>query len=132
MIAHGLSGWSFAYNRRRTTLGLCVYHRRTIELSLPFVKRNGEEVIRDTLLHEIVHALVGPGHGHDAVWRSQCLAIGARSVRCGHADMPPGRWQARCKGCGRAFHRHRQPQPLAGWFCRHCGPGRGGLVWQLG
>jgi predicted SprT family Zn-dependent metalloprotease len=107
LVSHGLSGWSFAYNRRKRTLGLCVYHRRTLELSLHFVERNGVAAIRDTLLHEIAHALVGPGHGHDAAWKRQCVVIGARPVRCGHADMPEGRWQARCEGCGRTFHRHR-------------------------
>jgi predicted SprT family Zn-dependent metalloprotease len=132
LVAHGLIDWSFAFNRRKRTLGLCVYHRRTIELSSHFVHRNGAAEIRDTLLHEIAHALVGPGHGHDAAWRRQCLAIGARPVRCGVANMPPGHWRAHCGGCGRAFHRHRRPQPLTGWFCQHCGPGRGGLVWQLG
>ena len=30
--------------------------------------------IRDTLLHEIAHAIVGPGHAHDAVWQTRCAA----------------------------------------------------------
>jgi predicted SprT family Zn-dependent metalloprotease len=130
LVSHGLSGWSFAFNRRKRTLGLCVYHRRTIQLSLHFVQRNGDEVIRDTLLHGIAHALVGLGHGHDAAWKRQCVAIGARPVRCGHADMPEGRWQAKCEGCRRTFHRHRRPEQTKGWFCRDCGPKRGRLVWH--
>jgi predicted SprT family Zn-dependent metalloprotease len=46
-------------------MGLCLYEPKAIELSLHFIERNAEDVIRDTLLHEIAHALVGPGHGHD-------------------------------------------------------------------
>jgi predicted SprT family Zn-dependent metalloprotease len=132
LAAHGLHGWSFAINRRKRTLGLCVYQRRAIELSAHLVERNGPEAILDTLLHEIAHALVGPGHGHDAVWKQKCAEVGARPVRCGRADMPVGRWQAGCGGCGRQFHRHRQPRPLRGWFCRNCGPERGALVWRHG
>ena len=92
MAHHGLVGWSFHFNRCKTSLGLCVYHRRIIELSIYLVERdNSAEEIRDTILHEIAHALVGARHGHDRVWKRKCVEIGARPMRCGHADMPPGR-----------------------------------------
>jgi predicted SprT family Zn-dependent metalloprotease len=132
LTRHGLRDWTFAFNRRKRNLGLCRYHRKTIELSIFFVDRNDWDEIRDTILHEIAHALVGPDHGHDAVWKAKCLEIGARPERCGQADMPAGRWQARCNGCGQEFSRHRRPRRLKGWFCRACGPERGGFVWQLG
>src|SRR5690242_13087862 len=70
---HGLEGWSFAFNRSKRDLGICRFGPRLIELSVHFVERNAGKVVRDTLLHEIAHALVGPGHGHDAVWRRMCL-----------------------------------------------------------
>lgn len=132
LAAHGLSGWRFAFNRRKQTLGLCVYQRCRIELSVHLVQRKGADEILDTLLHEVAHALVGPGHGHDPVWQRKCLEVGARPQRCGQADMPPSAWQARCGGCGQPFDRHRKPQPLTGWFCRGCGPERGPLVWHPG
>src|ERR1041384_3767501 len=91
---HGLHEWGFAFNRRKSSLGLCVYHCRTIELSVYLVLRNTQDELLDTLLHEIAHALVGPGHGHDLVWKRKCLEIGAKPVRCGQADMPEGRWKA--------------------------------------
>jgi hypothetical protein len=47
------------------------------------VDRNGAEEIVDTILHEIAHALVGPRHGHDTVWKAKCTDIGARPERCG-------------------------------------------------
>jgi predicted SprT family Zn-dependent metalloprotease len=130
MADHGLRSWSFAFNRRKEATGLCDFRRRTIELSIYFVERNPPLEIRDTILHEIAHALVGPGHGHDEIWKRKCIAIGARPERTGAADMPPGRWQARCGRCGMEFHRHRRPQRLRGWFCRTCGPKQGTLVWR--
>jgi predicted SprT family Zn-dependent metalloprotease len=111
-------------------MGLCVYHRCTIEQSIHFVERNSADEIRDTILHEIAHALVGPGHGHDAVWKRKCVEIGARPERCGDADMPAGSWQSRCGHCGKDFHRHKRPKRARGWFCRDCGPERGKLVWR--
>ncbi len=130
LATHGLHGWSFAFNRSKLNMGLCRYGPRVIELSTHFVERNPAGAVRDTLLHEIAHALVGPGHGHDAVWKAKAVEVGARPERCGRADMPEGRWRARCGGCGASFHRHRRPKRLRGWFCRRCGPERGGLVWQ--
>jgi predicted SprT family Zn-dependent metalloprotease len=132
MARHGLTGWGFAFNRHKRGMGLCRYATRTIELSIHLVDRNSPEEVRDTILHEIAHALVGPGHGHDAAWKRTCREIGARPERCGQADMPRGRWQASCPGCGTAFSRHRRPKRLRGWFCPACGPGRGNLTWSVG
>lgn len=38
----------------------------------------GASVMRQALLHEIAHALVRPGHGHDQVWKDKALQIGCR------------------------------------------------------
>jgi predicted SprT family Zn-dependent metalloprotease len=132
MALHGLRDWQFAFNKRKRSLGLCCYAARTIALSIYLVDRNNAEEIRDTILHEIAHALVGPGHGHDVVWKRKCVEVGARPQRCAEADMPRGRWQAHCGGCGTVFCRHRRPSQEQGWFCRNCGPERGQLVWQVG
>src|SRR5262249_2472181 len=72
LALYGLPDWTFRFNRRKTEMGLCFYGPQRIELSLHFATRNSEEAIRQTLLHEIAHALAGPGHGHDAVWKQKC------------------------------------------------------------
>jgi predicted SprT family Zn-dependent metalloprotease len=130
LVAHGLHDWAFGFNHRKRCLGLCVYHRHTIELSVFFVLQNPPEEIVDTILHEIAHALVGHGHGHDRVWKQKCLEIGAKPLRCGQAEMPEGKWRASCGKCGKAFHRHRKPKQMRGWHCRSCGPERGNLAWK--
>jgi predicted SprT family Zn-dependent metalloprotease len=130
MSRHGLAGWSFAFNRRKRSMGLCRYGEKVIELSIHLVDRNGPEEILDTILHEIAHALVGRRHGHDAVWKAKCIEIGAQPQRCGQADMPEGRWRATCRSCGQVFSRHRKPRRLNGWFCRLCGQERGQLSWR--
>jgi predicted SprT family Zn-dependent metalloprotease len=130
MTQHGLKGWSFDFNRHKRTLGVCRYEARAIELSVYLVYHNGPDEVRDTILHEIAHALVGPGHGHDAVWKAKAVEIGARPRSCGDAEMPRGRWQAQCPRCGQDFSRHRRPRRLTGWFCQACGPERGKLTWR--
>jgi predicted SprT family Zn-dependent metalloprotease len=130
LAAHGLHDWSFAFNRSKRDMGLCRYGTKAIELSIHFVTRNTWAAIRDTLLHEIAHALVGPGHGHDAIWKRTCLDVGAKPQRVSfEVDMPDGRWQARCACCGVVHHKHRKPKRMFGWFCMHCGPARGKLTW---
>jgi hypothetical protein len=113
-----LPDWGFRFNNRVSSSGLRVYPHRgrrgRIELSQPFCERNTAEEVRDTVLHEIAHALAGPGTGHGPVWKVWCLKVGAKPQRCGEADMPSGRWRATCPSCLRVFHRHRKPSRLQG------------------
>ena len=128
---HGLHDWSFTFNRRKCDMGLCLFGPKVIALSRHFVRLNEEDVVRDTLLHEIAHALVGPGHGHDHIWKRKCLEIGAKPERvCDTVAMPAGRWLAQCGGCGMLHHKHRKPKHLVGWYCRRCGQERGRLTWH--
>jgi SprT-like family len=102
LASHGLHDWSFAFNRSKLHMGQCLYGPQVIVLSVHFVELNDDDAVLDTLLHEIAHALVGPGHGHDAVWQAKCVEVGAKPERLSHeVSMPVGPWQAVCPGCGR-------------------------------
>jgi predicted SprT family Zn-dependent metalloprotease len=84
MAEHGLSyrGWRFKWLRAKHTFGVCDYSDRFICISQPLSQINDEEAVTQTILHEIAHALVGPGHGHDKVWKEKCRQIGAKPRRC--------------------------------------------------
>jgi len=122
-----LSDWHFGWNRRKRALGLCRYREKRIELSHHFVTHNDEPQIRETLLHEIAHALAGQKAGHGPIWKATCRRIGCQPVACdkGEAIMPSGRWRAQCKTCGKEYHRHKRPPKHAKYWCRKCGPEKG-------
>ncbi|NHA66822.1 SprT-like domain-containing protein [Phycicoccus flavus] len=116
---HGLEGWTVVADRAKTRAGVCRFGRREIGISGPLTALHPEEEVRDTLLHEIAHALVGPEHGHDAVWRATAVRIGCSGERCVSPDAPrvPGDWVGRCPA-GHEKTRHRAPTRLAS--CGRC------------
>jgi predicted SprT family Zn-dependent metalloprotease len=130
MALHGIAHWSFAWNRRKRSLGLCRYRQQRIELSRYFVHANDQAQVRETILHEIAHALAGEKAGHGPVWKAMCAKVGCKPERCdsGIAIMPSGRWLARCRACGKEYSRHRRPARRARYWCRPCGPDRGQIL----
>lgn len=119
LAEHGPRGWTFAWDRAKVRAGACHHGDRRITLSRHITLAHDEAEVRETVLHEIAHALVGPRHGHDAVWRDRALALGATGARCYQGDQPvvPGRWQGRC-AAGHLVHRHRRPSRLL--VCTRC------------
>lgn len=131
MQTHGLTGWSFGFNRAKRQLGVCRFAAKRIELSAHFVSANDEAAVRDTLLHEIAHALAGREAGHGPRWKAICAELGCKPERLDHeAVMPEGRWRAKCPSCSEAFHRHRRPMRGRTYACRRCGPRRGKLRFE--
>ena len=66
---HGLDDWEVAYDNAKLRAGICRFGDKVLGLSAPLTAVHDEDDVRDTILHEIAHALVGPRHGHDATWR---------------------------------------------------------------
>lgn len=87
MLEHGLDNWTFKWNNRRRSLGVCFYNRKQIQLSRFWIKLVSYEKIIDTILHEIAHALVGFKHGHNHIWRAKAREIGANPNRCYQHDL---------------------------------------------
>ncbi|QQE11090.1 SprT-like domain-containing protein [Planctomycetota bacterium] len=132
MREHELSStWTFGFNHRKRALGLCNYSAKRIELSVHLINHNDEDAVRDTLLHEIAHALAGANAGHGPIWKQKCIEIGARPERCDSAaTMPKGKWKAVCGSCEKAHTRHRRPLKGRTYYCRQCGPDVGELVFK--
>lgn len=118
---HGLTGWRVELDRAKTRAGACHYAKKLITLSGPLTWLHSEEQVRDTILHEVAHALVGPRHRHDKVWRATAVRIGCTGERCVPLDAPKveGDWTGTCPA-GHEVNRHRRPQRLQS--CSRCAP----------
>jgi predicted SprT family Zn-dependent metalloprotease len=118
MRQHGLQGWSVRLDHARRRAGQCDYTRRVISLSRHYVRHADTAHIHDTILHEIAHALVGPHHGHDAVWRRKAREIGCSATRCHTLTFATAPWVMRCpNGCFEVA-RHRRKSGLVCATCR--------------
>lgn len=113
MLLHGLLNWKFKFDRAKKRLGSCHHTAKTITLSRFYVELNHEDKIINTILHEIAHALVGAGHGHDAVWRQKALEIGCDGARCSKANAVEGKYKAVCPHCKTIFHKFRKPKRVS-------------------
>lgn len=123
MKQHGLTslGWGFELDNAKRRFGVCRHRNRTISISKHLATLNDEAKVKDTILHEIAHALVGPNHGHDHVWKRKCIEIGAKPERCYSTDetnTPTLRYVAKCEACGKEHQKVKRPQPLSKYACR--------------
>ena len=118
---HGLTAWKLVWNRAKDTHGLCDYRTMTITLSEAMQHVSDQDYL-DTVLHEIAHALVGPGHAHGYVWRRQCLAIGGNgqqyvSKAASAAVKATAPWEGRCPKCTHVTRQHRAPLRVKACRC---------------
>jgi predicted SprT family Zn-dependent metalloprotease len=134
MDRHGLTsqGWYFEFDNAKNRAGVCRFNRKVIGLSRVLMPHMKPEKIKDTILHEIAHALVGARHGHDRVWQRKALEIGCNADRCWtHNDLNEGsaevlakqsKYTLTCPSCGQEHGMHRKPK--AKRSCGKCSGGR--------
>jgi predicted SprT family Zn-dependent metalloprotease len=121
MDENGLQDWKIKTETAYSRAGVCFHYEKEIRLSEQYIARMPDEEITDTILHEIAHALLPAGHGHDDVWRDTCIRIGARPKRC----VPEGitverKWVAICPTCGGRFGRMKKVRRGSTRWCRKC------------
>lgn len=113
-----LNEWKVKFNDRHCSFGLCSYDEKTIYLSRHLVVLNSVERVMNTILHEIAHALLGPGFGHSKEWKNLCIKIGGNGIRCyTEANTVTPKFLRKytyvCITCGRETHKSyvlRQPR----------------------
>jgi predicted SprT family Zn-dependent metalloprotease len=126
MDQYGLRDWKFKFDNAKCRFGVCRRRSKVVGLSCYLTILNGEEQVRDTVLHEIAHALCPAGEHHGPLWQSVAKLIGCSSERCYSSDVvrPLGRWTATCRTCGRKTNQHKRPKHRRS--CGTCSPG----VWN--
>lgn len=97
MDRHGLRDWTLAFVESRRRLGDCRYDQQLIRIARHHAIEHPEADIRDTVLHEIAHALAGHAAGHGPVWKTVARRIGA-TPRAKAYDLAPVPAQPRGAG----------------------------------
>lgn len=106
---HGLHDWTGKLDNARRRFGLCDFKNRCISISRPLCELNSDDEVRDTILHEIAHALAWVRHGvncgHDKRWKSICTEIGARPEACydNEVTQPSAPWVLAHRDTGEVF-----------------------------
>lgn len=136
-----LGDWSFGFDRAVRRLGCCRLQEKRITLSRHFVAlylaRGDSGQIQRTLRHELAHALAWThhrSHGHGAVWKRYCAALGIpeerATTKCADftpPDRPPRRvrWLLCHAETGEVFKEYtRCPRHRAAYYRRCYIPGR--------
>lgn len=73
-LKYELEHYKFKYGYGWKYKGMCT--NTTITLALNFALKGSMEEIKNTLLHEIAHALVGSNVGHRLEWQDKAKELG--------------------------------------------------------
>lgn len=136
MSLHGLiaQGWKFKLDGAPKRFGVCRHHLKTISMSRVLVELNEEPKVKDTILHEIAHALVSPGHKHDSVWRAKAIEIGCNGEQYYNAPGKPADtivytpWKLVCPHCKRESGRVKKTETA--YACGKCSRLLTGKKWS--
>lgn len=110
----GLDGWEIRFSNGKRYLGHCKCSKKTISISRIYLASNPYPVMKDTLLHEIAHAVhfIRTGKtNHGKEWKQIAEKVGCTPKRC--ADLneviaPKGRYVGICPACSRETNFYRK------------------------
>lgn len=119
LVEHELLNWNFGFDLAQNRGGICRFGRREITLSVTYCCNASREEIIDTVLHEIAHAMVGPGHQHDEVWRKTALSIGCNGEVCHSVNHGLDKWKGTCP-CGQVWKRKKLMKKVRNGRCPKC------------
>ena len=125
---HNLKDWDYGLNNAKTRCGQCNFYldknkRNKILISKFFIndKNVHRKDIKETILHEITHAIVGHEQNHNKVWLKKALEIGCSGERCSTIayDYSKFKWVMKCnEGCKSYYHRKSKYNCNDGRICR--------------
>ena len=118
MDKYGLCDWKLELDHAKVRAGACHFTEKKISFSRNFIKYADDLDINDTILHEIAHALVGPNHGHDSVWKTMAKKIGCSAKRCHTLEFSDYKWVRFCTNHCWEQKTHRRKSNLV---CKKCG-----------
>ena len=101
--------WSFAFDNAKRRAGQCDFTRKRITVSRYLAARYDDETNRQTLLHEVAHALAGARAAHGAHWKRTARTLGYTGGTTHHGETATelAPWVGVCPN-GHVAYRHRR------------------------
>lgn len=78
--------WKVKYDRSKARYGSCDERKKTISLSKIHAKFATDSEFKNTVLHEIAHAIAGHAAGHGKEWKRVAQELGCDAKRCHPAN----------------------------------------------
>lgn len=118
--------WSFEFDNAKRRFGCCKISKKKITLSKHLTKRNEINAVKDTILHEIAHALDYKDRGtsdHSKHWKQWARKVGANPTRCYDSQVvntvePP--YYDWCPNCGHKRNRYKRHKSNRPQSCGKC------------
>ena len=109
ITAHLDDSWTFGFDNAKRRAGLCDYTQKRISVSRYLTARYDDDTNHQTLLHEVAHALAGPGAGHGPRWKAVARDLGyvGGTTHRGETANELAPWIGVCPA-GHVAYRHRR------------------------
>ena len=110
--------WKFKFDNAKVRFGRCSWGSKGkwVSISKHLTSLNDLAQVKDTILHEIAHALDVEERGfsnHDANWTRIAKSIGCNGERCyssKEVKQPKAKYTVKCNNCKKEQPKHRKPR----------------------
>jgi hypothetical protein len=80
LLKYNLRDTRVEFREHHGALGKCVNNGEIISIQINHAINDDMNEIKNTILHEIAHALVGNEYGHNIVWQNKAKELGVTGV----------------------------------------------------
>ncbi|MFT4136863.1 SprT-like domain-containing protein [Microbacterium sp.] len=102
--------WTFGFDNAKRRAGQCDYRHRRLTVSRYLAARHSDEENRQTLLHEVAHAIAGADAAHGPSWKAVARMLGYTGgvTHRGETATELAPWIGLCPA-GHVAYRYRRP-----------------------
>lgn len=76
LLKYHLENTEIVFRTHHTALGYCINSGEIITIQINHAINDDIDEIKNTILHEIAHALVGNEYGHNIIWQNKAKELG--------------------------------------------------------
>ena len=118
--------YSFKFDNAKKRFGCCNMLIKQITLSKKLVELNTYNDVKNTILHEIAHAISPIKSHHDYIWKKNAISLGCDGQRVySNINKPTASYVYECPSCGNQSARYKRTDSSAcGVCCRKFNHGK--------